>query len=249
MDELIVRETPKRRPFTFLAGGCLVVLFLLLIGTAVVLGYRQKTSKGSADLTPTAVPTPHILVHEPADPRAIVHEDFSSNLHDWGLYYHNGKIEIINGKLILQSNAKYAGVIGTSEIFSPAGETYYLQADFTTDKDQTPPYGLIFGLNKSLGTYYVFEIWPRNQEFRLMKSNKGNWRELIPFSRHAISSYPEATTLSVYFNEGNMELYINGGLADTYSDADFFHSDEVGVFAGGGDYRLVVDDFFIYPEQ
>jgi hypothetical protein len=248
MDDPITKNAQKQRPVTILAGGCLIVLCILLLGAAVIFGYKQKATRNSPTLTPTPLPTPHILVRdrEPANKKAVIYEDFLSNKNNWNLYYYNGKIEIINGKLILQSNMEGASVIGTSNEIVPSAQTYYVQADFTTDTDKAFPYGLVFGLNRLLNTYYVFEVLPGNGGFQLLKFNSGKWSEPVPYSEYAISPYPEPTTLSVYFDKGNIELYINGKLVSTFFDADFFQSRETGVFASNTGYRLIVDNFFVY---
>ncbi len=249
MDSHKTEESPKRRAVTILAGGCLVVLYLALFVILTVFIHEQTVIKNSPTPTATAIPTPHIVVHQPTSKRGVVHEDFSSNRREWGLYYPYGKLEVINGKLILQSNIQGGPAIGTSNLFAPSGGRYYIQADFTTDTNKALPYGLVFGLNKSLGTYYLFEIWPRTGGFRLLKYNAGKWHELIPYSRGVISPYPEASTLSVYFNEGHIELYINGELASTFSDTDLLRSTDVGIFVSNSGYRLIVDDFFVYAEK
>ena len=220
----------------------------MFIVTAIFIN-QQTAIRTSPTPTITIVPTPHILVHKPANESVVKYEDFSSNKLDWGLYYNYGKLEVIDGKLILQSNVQNGFVIGTSRQFAPSGEKYYIQADFSIDTDKAFPYGLIFGLNRSLGTYYVFRIWPMTGGFNLLKYNAGKWHELVPYSRGVISTYPEVTTLSVYFNKGTIELYINGKLVSTYTDPDSFQSAGVGIFVTNSGYRLIVDDFFTYGEK
>lgn len=248
MNNQMPEKRLERRWGNTIAGGCLAVLFLALFIISTIFIRAKTAIKNSPTLTPTTVSTPHILAHQPANPIVVRYDDFSSNLLDWGLYYPYGKLEVINGKLILQSNVQGGFIIGTSRMFAPSGGRYYIQADFTTDTDIAYPYGLIFGLNRSLSTFYVFEVLPRAGGFRLLKSNAGNWDELVPYSQHAISPYPEVTTLSVYFDKGNIELYINGELASNFTDADFYQSTDIGIFVSNTGYRLIVDDFFIYDD-
>src|SRR5215211_4900999 len=96
---------PSFRWVTQLAGGCLIFLFLMF-GVAAVFVFEPSPSTRIPSATPTIAVTqaPHILVHQPAAKSGVILEDFSSNKREWGLYYPNGKLEIINGKLILQSN-------------------------------------------------------------------------------------------------------------------------------------------------
>ena len=249
MEDQVTNTRSKQHPITLLAGGCLAVLYLALCGIGIVFGGVQLAAQNAP--TPTAIltPVPQILVHAPADQDKVTHEDFSSNQRNWGSYYSYGKLEVINGKLILQSNMADGIGLGTSEQISPAGESYYVQADFSTDVETVSAYGLVFGLNQSLSTYYLFALWPDAARFRLFKYNTGKWTELVPFSAAKINPYPQANTLSVSFDKGSMELYINGTLVSEYSDKDFFQSKDIGVYVDNGGFRLFVDDFFIYDEK
>jgi hypothetical protein len=85
--------------------------------------------------------------------------------------------------------------------------------------------------------------------FSLFKYTQGKWDELVPLSRSAIKPYPEVNTLSVYFNQGNIDLYINGSSVASYSDKGPFHSTGLGAFANDAGYRLIVDNFFAYDEK
>ena len=247
MDDHVTRTHSRPHSITLLAGGCLAVLYLALCVIGIAFG-AQVTAKDSATPTPTLTPIPRILVDSPGQNR-IIHEDFSSNQRNWELDYSYGKIQVINGKLIVQSNVLDGIEIGTSEQISPRGENYYVQADFSTDMETVSSYGLVFGLNRSLATHYLFAIWPKAAGFCLFKYNAGNWTTLVPYSPVELNPYPQANTLSVSFDKGSMELYINGASVSEYSDQDFFQSKAVGVYVNGGGYRLLVDDFFIYNEK
>ncbi len=249
MNDQITKETPKLRPITFLAGACLVLLCFLVFDVTIIAGYKENEFRKSSTSTPTTFPTPHILVQEPADKSNAIYEDFSSNKNDWGLYYPYGKLQIINGKLILQSNPDYPFTIGISNKFNPRRPKYYLQADFSTDTDSRSSFGLIFAISKSVNTFYLFEVWPRSASFHLMKFDSANWDELIPHSKAELRPYPQPNMLGVHFDNGNIQLYINGDLVSTFSDINPLQSKDVGIFTSTSGYRLIVDNFFIYYEK
>jgi hypothetical protein len=219
-----------------------------MLSVAAVFVFRPSQSTGNPSSTPTiaATPAPHILVRQPANKSSVIREDFSSNKHEWGLYYPYGKLEIINEKLILQSNIEQRFVIGKSREFDYLEQPYYIQADFSTDIDHGFAYGLIFGISDSLETYYLFEVAPKTGYFRLSKYNTGKWDELVPFTQGTVKPFPEANTLSVYVDAGDIELYINGEIVSSFSDKNFFRSTGVGVFVMNNGYRLIVDNFFAY---
>lgn len=248
MEKQPTNATPGFRPLTYIAGGFLAILFLTL-GIAAFL-IKSTQSVHDTPVTPTTVATqlPHVLIRPPQDKSEILKEDFSSNENEWSLYYPYGKLEIIHGKLILQSNLARGFVIGKSQQFAYLEETYYAQADFTSDVDNAFGYGLIFGVGESLETYYMFEVMPKLGSFHLLKYNTGKWEEPVLFTPSTLKPFPQDNTLSVYFDSGDIELYINGDLVSTLTDSNYFRSTGVGVFANQQGYRLIVDNFFAYSK-
>lgn len=115
-----------------------------------------------------------------------------------------------------------------------------------TDVDADRPYGLVFGMNNTLDTFYLFEILPRSTQFSLYKYAPGKWNALIPFSYSEMNPYPGVNTLSAYFNKGQIELYINGNLAASYTDQQPYRYAGVGALVNNSSYRLIVDNFFAY---
>jgi hypothetical protein len=238
---------PSFRWATQLAGGCLIFLFLMFFVAAIFVFWPSQSVR-NLNPTPTTAVTqvPQILVRQPVDKGSVIREDFSSNKREWSLYYPNGKLEIINGNLILQSNAEQNFVIGRSQELDFLEQPYYIQADFSTDVDNGYAYGLIFGISDTMETYYMFEVAPKTGYFRLLKYNTGKWDELVSFTQSVVKPFPEANTLSVYFDAGEIELYINGGLVSGFTDSNYYRSTGVGVFTSNTGYRLIVDNFFAY---
>jgi hypothetical protein len=233
-----------------MAGGCLGILYVALCIVVVVLGRTQIAFIHSPTPTITATSLPHILVHDPSDSISITREDFSSDQRDWGLYYRNGKIQIIQGVLLLQSNLSNELAIGTSKQLAPTSEKYYLQADFSTDVTTQDGYGLIFGASKSSGTYYVFELFPQSKNFGLLKYNAGDWKVLAPYQQtEKMLPFPNTNTLSVYFEKGSIELYINGSPVTKYSETNYLQSKDIGVLVSNSGYRLIVDNLFVVNEK
>lgn len=273
MNEPTPGGAPRIRWVTRFAGGYLIFLFILLAVFAlfVVRAHRPRlsamigipTATFTPSLTPTStpipsptptptatpIPTPQILVHAPSGSIPIRFEDFSSNNHNWSLYYADGKVQVIEGKLIVQSYKMDQSAMGYNPFFMAPGNRYYVQADFMTDRDAGAPYGLVFGLDESAGTYYWFGIQPHLRQFALLKHDEGKWSAPIPSSSGDMKPYPAVNTLSAYFEGGRIELYINGSSVAAYTDPQPFPSGEVGVLAGDASFQLIVDNFFAYSEK
>jgi hypothetical protein len=249
MEDPVTDTKLKPGLVTLIAGGCLAVLYTVFCALALAVGSSQVASRNSPTSTPTVTPVPQVLVHTPSDPGRVIHEDFSSDKNLWGMYYENGKLEIINGRMVLQSGVTNGIEVGTSRKLAPTGDRYYLQADLSTDTETTNSYGLVFGASQSLGTYYLFELWPQNGTYRLFKFNTGKWTELIPATPVELHPYPFSNTLSVDFDRGTIGLFVNGNLVSEYTDGDYFQSKGIGMYVNNMGYRLLVDDLFIYSEK
>jgi len=93
------------------------------------------------------------------------------------------------------------------------------------------------------------EILPRSEQFGLYKYTPGKPGSLIPFLKAQRNPYPEANTLSSYFNKGQIASYINGYVAASYTGPQAYQS--IGVGAGTSDStdRLILDEFSTYCEK
>jgi len=252
MADLIAGANSPKRSIKRIAIGCLLFLYLGLCLAGIFL-INQQTGIHHAStsmLTPSAAATPLLLAHQPKDEKTLRFDDFSSGIRNWTLYYPPGKLELVDEKLLLQSYKEDGISIATrGDFFAPATDKYYIQADFTTDSKTFSPYGLVFGFDYSLGTFYAFEMLRATGTVYLKKHGAGGWEVLVPNTPASLNPYPEVNTLSVYFNQGAMELFTNGKLIAAYSDDNVLQSKNFGVLVGRGDYRLIVDNIFIYNDR
>lgn len=267
MEEKKIIEEPKYRWLTFLVGSILIILYMSFFAVVLGISFTRNiplSTPNSEFVTSTAtmIVTPQILFDQPEDKLKISFENFTSNYRDWGLYYQSGKVEIINEKMIFQSNIEDIAV-AINEKFINTSDTYYLQAELITDiAVENQQYGLVFGLNSSTSNFYLYEINLEYQFFRLFKfapasdyqiSNSfrqtpNNWILLIDYTKTSMNKYPKENILSVYFKKGNIELFINGNQVATYLDEKPLQFSGVGVFVNNYGYRLIVDNFFAYTE-
>ena len=239
------------RPVTTLAFRILLILFIFLC-SAIAFFFAKQGERSDEQpiltLTPTPVVTPQIMATMPEDDWKPRHESFILDLHLWELLRPPGKLEIIDEKLVIQSYRQGSIVIGYSQntIFNPSQESYYVQADFMADTEgEKVSYGLVFGLNDAQNAFYVFDLHPQSQTFRLFKYNSGEWDLVIPFIRTETNPYPEPTTIGVLVDKGSFEFYINGESVSTFVDEKPYSSKGIGILVGDSGYRVIVDNFFV----
>lgn len=248
--------------------GCSLLTLILLLTCAITFAaiFREQiplvknyfpSATPTQTLTPTPTTIPHILVHMPSANTVILKDDFTTNTNDWSTYYSDAKVEVKNGKLALESFD--SGSIGIAYCFckSPAGlpvnelyyaDNYYLQADLSTENATADNYGLIFGLAKGVG-FYEFSINSTRKKYYLQKNEKSGWVNLDSGSSQIINDYPEANTLSVYFDHGSIELFINGVKVTTHVDKTPINKGKIGFIADDANFKLLIDNLFVYNEK
>ena len=258
MNSLDPSPSGKRdtRWVTGLAGAYLVLLYVAACAILSVFGYvRRQQIPGVRNYFPSSVPTPtaspHILVHPPPDSVRVMDDNFDSNAFGWSANYPFSKVQVVNGRLLLESNRP--GYFAIARIKNEArllsDGKYYLQADFATDVSTVYPYGLVFGLDTTADAYYSFEVFPQTRGYSLTSYSGGTRQDLVPYKFAAVKPYPQSNTLSVYYDHGNIELYINGSLLTTYLDPAPHENGAFGVEVADSGFTLSVDNFFAYNDK
>jgi len=238
-----------------LTCGCLAMFVFMVLAGLSVFGvvYREKIPYVQNYFpTKTATP-PHILVHPPAKDVKVTNDDFSNNLGEWAAYYRFTKVEVKDGKLFLESFDDGAFAIGYCDFCSfivksshSLHSPYYLQADFNTEQKTSVSYGLAFNIIRETNSYYMFSINPALKTYRVNKVQDNQLVDLTLGSSNSIKSYPETNTLSVDFDAGIINLYINGQAVKSVTDKNPTDFGKVGVYVGDAGCKLIVDNLFAY---
>lgn len=195
--------------------------------------------------TATLTPQPHILVHEPPDGAEVLEEYFEANSRQWVSYYYRPS-KVQDGMLKLWSSLP--GYVNTvwckgCDIYT---HKYYFQADVKMEKFSRISYGLAFSINDN-NNYYIFLINHNNFTYHLIKSVNDEWVVLLDETPYdALRGHPNSNTLSVFFDEGNIQLYINGNMVDGYIDSDPFLSGRLGFIVEDARDAMLVDNVFAY---
>ena len=199
--------------------------------------------------TPTLTPIPHILVHKPDPKIHVLIDDFTTNKNNWSTRYSPGKVEIKNGILSgesFNSDVVIAHCFCETE-YETFADKYYLQADLSTSRQTSNSYGLVFGLTEN-GEFYQFTIKSQSKDYFLEQWNGDDWITFTTGLSDAIRNYPDPNTLSVYFNQGKIELFINGQSIATYQDKKPMKG-KIGFVAYGMNFKLLVDNLFAYHDK
>jgi len=83
--------------------------------------------------------------------------------------------------------------------------------------------------------------------YALNRRTRQGWQ--TPFDAvysQSISKYPISNTLAVQFNQGKMNLYINGNLVNTYTDPDPITCGTIGIYINDGPVDVIADNIFAY---
>jgi len=197
--------------------------------------------------SPTPTLTPHVLITPPKD-IIVLEEKFDSNSRGWDKFYSNTNVHIKDSKLFVNSNkAEYVGMaICYYSCGNFKNSLFYIQAEMVPERQTTIEHGISFCVGPG-DNYYVFEVNSRAATYSLIEQKYGNWDILIDSTlSKAINRYPISNTLGVYYDQGKMDLYINGTLVNSYHDQNPLTCSWVGFFIDAGTLNLIVDNVYIY---
>lgn len=197
-------------------------------------------------LPPSLTPTAYLLL-SPLEGETVVEDTFETNALGWSSSYSNNTFRVENGKLSIQ--AKEIGYIGLALCYNcPVyGQSFYFQAELVLEKNVSTDYGLAFCASPLNSEYYTFMIQPLYSSYALFKHTGDNWEPLIEnASSTAIHKYPASNTLAVKFDNGRLDLSINGSLVESYEDANPFLCRRAGVIVGNGKVNLLADNVYTY---
>jgi hypothetical protein len=197
-------------------------------------------------LPPSLTPTAYLLL-QPLEGVTVVKDTFESNTLGWSPFFSNTTLRIENGKLLMQSKETgYIGLVTCRDCLDD-DQWLYLQAELLPEKDVSTEYGLAFCASQLNSAYYVFFIDANSSSYALYKHKGDNWEPLIINApSKEIHKFPASNTLAVNFDDGHIDLYINGSHAETYNDADPLVCRWSGVIIGDGKVNLSVDNVYAY---
>ena len=80
----------------------------------------------------------------------------------------------------------------------------------------------------------------------LYKRTASSWQTLTYATNVPLQKYPLKNTLGVYYNNGSIELDLNGASALTFNDDSPYTSVGFGFYVNDSAFQLLVDNLFLY---
>jgi hypothetical protein len=213
-------------------------------GTATRTPTATATSSPTPTITLTA--TPDIVLTSISEMEPAFKDDFSSNQYKWMPHFNNNKVLVENGLLSLRSNETgYIG-IATCSSCPQTGNSFYFQGDVSLQENKNESFGLAFCIQGDY-SYYTFSINPKVRRYDFFKHSANGWETLVRNeSAHAIKGSPDSNTLGVFFDRGEITLYINNMSVYSYTGETPYQCGQFGFFVHGGGFDMLADDVEIY---
>lgn len=205
-----------------------------------------KTLTPTRTPTPTITTTPHPFL-DPAEGVTVFNETFESNTWDWDAAYRNNSSNVENGKLMIKSNE--LGYVGMALCYGCKAfiNGFYYQAELLPEEETSVSYGISYCASLSSNDYYVFQVNTLLPTYSLFKYASDDWEVFINREpSNTINKYPGSNTLGVKYDQGKMDLYINGILVDSYMDENQPSCNKIGVFVDGSNLEIFADNIFVY---
>jgi hypothetical protein len=195
---------------------------------------------------PTSTPEPHILVYPPTGDEEVLKDSFDNNKNQWISYYAGRVASVTDGHLRVVSYERGYVNVATCNGCGNYSDNFYFQADLALNEFTPVSYGLAFCITDN-NNYYIFTINHNTFKYALIKLVDDEWITLIEDTiSEEINNHPKINTLSVSFEEGYMELFINGVMVDTYKDTKPLKNGEIGFIIDNAGAELFGDNVFAY---
>jgi len=207
------------------------------------------TSTPTSTSTPTPTSTPDYLLTAVSQGNIVFAENFETNDNAWEGFYFYDTVAVKDGQLSLATGNKGSIGIAYCALCPTTGETYFLEAEITSEQNTSARYGLAFCFDKNYSNFYVFQTNSTSNQFDLYKHTALGWKALAR-NKYSVAkqSFPLSNKLGVYFDHGTINLYINDTLAYSYVDDESNSCEQYGFFINSG-VKLFADNLTIYDIQ
>ncbi len=206
-----------------------VFLVMLLAGVVALAGAGIVVSQNQDQVAGGLTPRAYLpLIQSSCDEQFF--DDFSDPNSGWpvGPVVLNsqqlGSTNYVNGEYLIHSDAAGAGYLFRPLAPAPGYENYEVEAEMRFDVPTADGLvGLIFGAiiqGSEVPRYYLFEIEPEAQEFRLIRRENATSITIVDYTPSAAINQGTAVNhLSVLRSGAEITLVVNGTTLGTWSDS------------------------------
>ena len=234
------------------AGYIIFFCLALILYITFLVNITNNSQKHSTPVNvfatslPATTPTPHISsLIQPVVIR-LFEDDFTNDSNHWTLRKNIFKEEARDSKLYFES------LIDGDYAFTACGrcpklkDPFYLQAEFATTEATDKNFGIIFNLNYSDNSFYVFQINTEAQKYFFRHRSADGWSLRTAGESDQIKSFPVANALGLYVDQDTVEFYINGQIVDSYTESGYtFHKGDFAFYVDDSNFTLTVDNLTI----
>ena len=216
--------------------------------TATFTPNPTETPTATASPTAVAFPLTQILARAPSHGEKVLEEHFDDNQQNWQAYYTNRPMTVKDG--LLQMANKEKGYVALAWCMSCGDfkDAYYYQADVKLNEFSNIAYGLAFSIRDN-NNYYIFNISNESSTYALFKLVNDEWDTLIDYTSTTEISDSLPNTLSVYFDHGKIDLFINGALVNSYTDSSPHSGGKIGLIVNDSGVTLYADNVLAYQAK
>lgn len=203
-----------------------------LLGLLILLGLAGAIAGPMVLAQPQAGLTPRAYLPIVSSPRCSYEflDDFSDPDSGWpaGLVFVTGEeiglLEYVNGEYRIFSNEAGAGYLFRPLAPAFGNDNYEVEVDARFELPTTDGLvGLVFGAvieGTEVPRYYLFEIEPETQEFRLIRRENGVPTDLVGYTfSAAINPGTAVNHLKVIRNGADITLAVNDVILGTWTDS------------------------------
>lgn len=174
-------------------------------------------------------------------------DPFDNNFWGWVMGNDRSLVSIKDGSLFLLSNRlgyEALAVCGNCPLLNDA---FYYQVQVLPVHFTYSMHGMAFCVSENNDHYFLFQVDSVNKQFNLLKVAPDGSLVLISRKRSdSIQVFPNSNTLAVDYSGGQMSLYINGTLADSFVDPDSHACKKVGIYVDFGLVEITADNVYLY---
>lgn len=240
-----------------IAAGYIILLclafaffYLYFFLTYAIPKPKEEPVNTFATSLPPITPTPHFSFTDLQDKKKIFEDNFSDDANHWTMHKDFIDEKVVDGQLVFESvvedNYAFTGCQSCPALDQP----YFLQVDLATKEAVTDELGIVFNLDYSTDSFFVFQINSESRKYYFYHNVDDAWSLRAAGETSHIKPSPESNTLGVYADHGKVDLYVNGHIIESYYQANHnFYEGDFSFYVDDWRFQVFADNLIIYDME